>query len=109
MSSNDIPFDSAQLLIGGAWRSAASGVTLMLENPSDASILAPIARGAAADVNAAVGAARAALDGGEWGRLAAAERGRVPGNGGVRGILRRLPPSAGGSTAAECRGGPRRG
>ncbi len=77
MSSNDIPFDSAQLLIGGAWRSAASGATLMLENPSDASILAPIARGAAADVNAAVGAARAALDGGEWGRLAAAERGRV--------------------------------
>ena len=77
MSSNDIPFDSAQLLIGGAWRSAASGATLMLENPSDASALAPIARGAAADVNAAVGAARAALEGGEWGRLAAAERGRV--------------------------------
>ncbi|HMN76730.1 MAG TPA: aldehyde dehydrogenase family protein [Burkholderiaceae bacterium] len=77
MSSNDIPFDSAQLLIGGAWRGAAGGATLMLENPSDASALAPIARGAAEDVNAAVAAARAALDAGEWGRMAAAERGRL--------------------------------
>ncbi|HRP28710.1 MAG TPA: aldehyde dehydrogenase family protein, partial [Burkholderiaceae bacterium] len=77
MSSKDIPFDSAQLLIGGAWRGAAGGTTLMLENPSDASPLAPIARGGAEDVDAAVAAARAALDDGEWGRLAAAERGRV--------------------------------
>ncbi|MBE2245138.1 MAG: aldehyde dehydrogenase family protein [Burkholderiaceae bacterium] len=77
MSSNDIPFDSAQLLIGGAWRGAAGGTTLMLENPSDASPLAPIARGSADDVDAAVAAARAALDDGEWGRLTAAERGRV--------------------------------
>ena len=72
----DLPFDTAQLLIGGAWRSAASGETLLLENPSDGSPLAPIARGDAADIDAAVQAARAALDG-DWGRLTATERGRV--------------------------------
>jgi aldehyde dehydrogenase (NAD+) len=49
----------------------------MLENPSDGSALATIARGAAADIDAAVGAARAALDAGDWGRCTAAERGRV--------------------------------
>ena len=70
-------FDTAQLLIGGAWRGAASGETLMLENPSDGSPLAPIARGAASDIDAAVAAARASFEGGAWGRLAAAERGRV--------------------------------
>jgi aldehyde dehydrogenase (NAD+) len=73
----DIPFDTTQLLIGGVWRGAASGATLMLENPSDGSALATIARGAAADIDAAVGAARAALDAGDWGRCSAAERGRV--------------------------------
>ena len=71
-----IDFPTAQLLIGAHWRDAASGQTLLLENPSDGSELASIARGAAADIDAAVQAARAAL-GGEWGRLTAAERGRV--------------------------------
>ena len=66
------------MLIGGAWRGAAGGATLTLENPSDGSTLAPIARGGAADVDAAVTAARAALDG-PWGALTAAERGRVLG------------------------------
>jgi aldehyde dehydrogenase (NAD+) len=69
-------FPTAQLLIAGDWRSAASGATLALENPSDGSELARIARGAAADVDAAVRAARQALSG-EWGRLTAVERGRL--------------------------------
>ena len=64
-----------------AWRSAAaSGETLALENPPDGSDLARIARGGAADVDAAAAAARAALDSGQahaWGRLSALERGRV--------------------------------
>jgi len=74
----DIPFDASQLLIGGRWQAAAAGATVALENPSDGSTLATIARGRAADVDAAVGAARAALDG-AWGALTAAERGRVLG------------------------------
>jgi aldehyde dehydrogenase (NAD+) len=71
-----IGFDSSTVFVGGQWRACASGETLPLINPSDGSPLAPIARGDARDVDAAVAAARAALDG-EWGRLTAAERGRV--------------------------------
>jgi len=71
-----LPFDTAQLLIGGQWRAAADGRRLMLVDPSDGSDLAPIARGGAADIDAAVAAAQAALDG-DWGRLTAAERGRL--------------------------------
>ena len=71
-----IPFDSTRVLIGGEWRAAANGQTLALHDPSDGSELARIARGTAADIDAAVVAAQAALDG-EWGRLTAAERGRL--------------------------------
>jgi len=75
-TTTTIPFDAAQLLIGGRWQAAAGGATLALANPSDGSALAQIARGTAADVDAAVAAAQAALDG-EWGALSAAERGRL--------------------------------
>ena len=71
-----IPFPTDTVLIGGEWRPAEGGATLGLEDPSDASDLARIARGGAADIDAAVAAARAALEGG-WGRTPAVERGRV--------------------------------
>lgn len=69
-------FDTTQVLINGQWRACASGETLPLLNPSDGSLLAQIARGTAADVDAAVAAAQAALTG-AWGQLTAAERGRI--------------------------------
>jgi aldehyde dehydrogenase (NAD+) len=72
-----IPFDTQQVFIGGEWRAPIEGRTLPLENPSDGSTLAAIARGGAADVDAAVEAARAAVAGGDWGRLSATERGRL--------------------------------
>ncbi len=72
----NLPFDTDQLLVAGRWRPAASAATLMVTNPSDGSDLAPIARGDAADIDAAVAAAEAALAG-EWGRLTATERGRL--------------------------------
>ncbi len=72
-----IPFNTQQVFIGGRWQASAEGKTVPLENPSDGSVLAAIARGTAADVDAAVGAARQAVDGGEWGRMSATERGRV--------------------------------
>jgi aldehyde dehydrogenase (NAD+) len=75
--SSSIPFDTRQVFIGGGWRGAARGDTLPLENPSDGSLLANIARGTAADIDAAVSAAHDALDGGAWGRMTATERGRV--------------------------------
>jgi len=73
---SSIPFDSSGVFIAGLWRPCASGETLPLFNPSDGSLLAQIARGAAVDIDAAVAAAQAALDG-PWGQLSAAERGRV--------------------------------
>ena len=71
-----IPFNSQLVLVGGQWRAGSSGQTLPLHNPSDGSLLAQIARGDAADIDAAVAAAQAALDG-AWGQLSAAERGRI--------------------------------
>ncbi len=67
-------FDSRELFIGGKWAAAAE--TLPLENPSTGEEIGSIARGRASDVDAAVEAARAALDG-AWGRATAVERGRV--------------------------------
>ena len=71
-----LPFPTHELLIAGRWREAGSGQRLPLMNPSDGSTLAEIARGNAEDVDAAVQAAQAARAG-EWGRLTAAERGRL--------------------------------
>lgn len=69
-------FDPETCLIGGEWRSAASGKTLALINPSDGTSLCKIARGDARDIDAAVIAARSARDG-EWGAMPAFERGRI--------------------------------
>ena len=55
-------FPPIAVLVGGEWRAADGGATLALEDPSDGSELARIARGGAADIDAAVAAARAALD-----------------------------------------------
>ena len=69
-------FNPAELLIGRQWRASASGDSLPVVNPSDGSVLGQIARGNADDIDAAVAAAQAALDG-PWGRLSALERGRL--------------------------------
>jgi aldehyde dehydrogenase (NAD+) len=74
--NTSIPFDTTQVCIAGRWRAGETGQTLPLLNPSDGSVLAHIARGTAGDVDAAVQAAQAALDG-DWGALTATERGRV--------------------------------
>ncbi|PLZ03139.1 aldehyde dehydrogenase [Burkholderia sp. WAC0059] len=64
------------LFIDGAWSGARSGQTIEVRSPSDGEVFAAISRGAEADVDAAVAAARAALAG-EWSTLAAFERGRL--------------------------------
>ena len=76
MDHIDIGLHASQVFIGGAWRAGASRETLALTNPSTGGELAAIARGNAADIDAAVAAAHNALDG-AWGGLAAAERGRI--------------------------------
>jgi len=67
-------FEPTEILIGGEW--CTTPETLPVENPSDGAEIARIARGRAADIDAAVGAAHAALEG-DWGQLSAAERGRL--------------------------------
>ncbi|MCE7027161.1 aldehyde dehydrogenase family protein [Jiella avicenniae] len=69
-------FDPSKLLVGGRWRPAASGALIPVENPSNGETMASIAAGTAEDVEAAVSAAEAALDG-EWGAMTATERGRI--------------------------------
>ena len=63
-----------QQFIGGSWRAGAQ--TLPIINPSDGQEVGRIARGTAADVDAAVRAGLAAVEG-EWGRTDAAARGRL--------------------------------
>ncbi|MFV1528920.1 MULTISPECIES: aldehyde dehydrogenase family protein [unclassified Phaeobacter] len=69
-------FDPALCLIGGSWQAPAGGGTLPLTNPSDGNILCQIARGDSHDIDAAVAAARTALNG-VWGEMTATERGRL--------------------------------
>ena len=66
--------------IGNQWVPPAGGETIPVVDPSDGQAFSAIARGTGADVDRAVTAARAALGDtfdGPWGRLSAAERGRL--------------------------------
>lgn len=69
-------FDPAKCFIGGQWVSPTGGKTLPIENPSTGEVIAQLARGTAADIDAAVAAARSAYRG-EWGKTPAFERGRM--------------------------------
>ncbi|MBV9195440.1 MAG: 5-carboxymethyl-2-hydroxymuconate semialdehyde dehydrogenase [Solirubrobacterales bacterium] len=66
-----------QHYINGAFRDSADGATFASLNPTDNSVLAEVAEGSAADIDAAVAAARHAFDEGPWPRARAAERARV--------------------------------
>jgi len=65
-----------QLLIGGEWRDAVSGAVMPVVNPATEEVIAEVAAGDSADLDAAVAAARAALSG-PWGKMSARERGRL--------------------------------
>lgn len=65
------------VFINNAWHPAASGRTVPVYAPADGKVFAEIAAGTAPDVDAAVKAARAAVEQGAWGRLSATERGRL--------------------------------
>ncbi len=65
-----------QLHINGEWRDAAGGKTLEVVNPATEDVIANVASAEQEDVDAAVAAARAALDG-PWGRMSARDRGRL--------------------------------
>ena len=66
-----------QLFIGGQWVPARSGKTFVTINPATEEPIADVAEGDAADVEAAVRAAREAFDNGPWPRMDARARGRL--------------------------------
>ena len=76
MSVRPLDMDPSLCLIAGDWVPTVEGQTLTLTNPSDGTKLCDIARGTAKDIDRAVSAAQNALNG-EWGNLAAVERGRI--------------------------------
>jgi aldehyde dehydrogenase (NAD+) len=67
----------ADCYIGGRWTPAVQGGRFPVENPATEEILAEVAAGDAADVDAAVAAARACFDGDAWHGLAARQRGQL--------------------------------
>ncbi len=65
------------LLIGGKWLESRSGKRFATVNPVNEQVIAEVAEGDSADVDAAVKAARAAFDSGPWSRMDARDRGRL--------------------------------
>jgi aldehyde dehydrogenase (NAD+) len=65
-----------QLFINNEWRDASGGRTLDVVNPATEDVIAAVASAEQADVDAAVAAARAAIDG-PWGAMSARDRGRL--------------------------------
>ncbi len=65
------------MLIGGKWVESRSGKRFATVNPVNEQVIAQVAEGDSADVDAAVKAARAAFDSGPWSRMDARDRGRL--------------------------------
>ena len=66
-----------RLLIAGDWHEAKTGKTFQTINPADESVITEVAEAGAEDLEAAVVAARQALESGPWPKMSAAERGRI--------------------------------
>ena len=77
--SHDRPSASGRnsIFIGGRWREAVEGGEIDVFAPAEGKAFTTIAAGTERDIDQAVKAARHALEQGAWGRLAAAERGRL--------------------------------
>ena len=66
-----------RLLIDGAWQAAAGGALLDVTDPCTGDRIAQAAAGDAADIDAAVAAARRALERGPWAAMKPAQRARL--------------------------------
>jgi phenylacetaldehyde dehydrogenase len=66
-----------RMLIGGQWIEAASGQTFPAFDPAIGEPIAQVAEGAAADIDKAVKAARAAFESGPWSRMLPSDRTRL--------------------------------
>jgi acyl-CoA reductase-like NAD-dependent aldehyde dehydrogenase len=72
-----VPPEPGRLLIDGQWADARSGKTFATVNPADESVITHVAEADASDVDAAVAAARKALESGPWKRMSASDRGKI--------------------------------
>jgi aldehyde dehydrogenase (NAD+) len=68
---------NTDLFINNEWRPAVSGKRFPVENPATEETIAEVALGDAADIDNAVGAARACFDSDAWRGLSARKRGRM--------------------------------
>lgn len=76
MTASEKIAESKGVFIGNRWSPAVSGKEIDVFAPAEGRVFARIAAGGAEDIDRAVKAARRAHEG-EWGRLAAFERGRL--------------------------------
>ena len=65
------------MFIGGQWQESRGGKRFPTLNPVNETVIAEIAQGNEADVDAAVKAARAAFETGPWSKMDARDRGRL--------------------------------
>ena len=65
------------MFIGGQWQESRGGKRFPTLNPVNESVIAEVAQGNEADVDAAVKAARAAFESGPWSKMDARDRGRL--------------------------------
>lgn len=78
MSSSPKPeVRSYRNYIGGQWVNSSTGETFPVYDPSTEEVIANVAAASSADVDRAVGAARAAFDSGPWPQTTAQDRGRI--------------------------------
>ncbi len=66
-----------ECFIDGKWRPSISGKTFETVNPATEEVICDVAEGDKADIDAAVKAARHALESGPWSRMDARDRGKV--------------------------------
>ena len=66
-----------KMLINGKWVGAASGKTFEVTNPATGNVIAHVAEGDKADIDAAVQAARRALESGPWATMTPSDRGKI--------------------------------
>lgn len=66
-----------QLLINGRWRDASDGATMTTSDPTTEAVITTVAKGTAADADAAVEAASKAFEEGPWSRMHHEERAKI--------------------------------
>lgn len=71
--------DYDKLFIGGEWRQPAGTDRLVVHNPANGEVIGSTPEGTAADIDAAVAAARSALQTGAWADASAADRSEIMG------------------------------